>query len=1013
MQSNPVVKVLWNSASNKVCIYQEQTNASLLFATAGDDDTAIYQDSSIVMDWRNSSTPGADANTYRWVINGHDTPALLDGNYPAGAFSSTVDLANVTRDRSYAAGVLKIMLCGTAPSAIVAGSATLTNYSSIENVSGKVNTKRAAGTGFVSNPLINYSESLLTLWSATQANPPPDTTAPTIGAPTLLVNGSNSQTWAFTCIDAGSGCQTARLEYDTNSGVPYALTATATLTGATPNYSATVALSGLTAGASYFVRGCATDTAGNSACGAEANATTTSPSGGIYYTDLNCGNVSTYNPGTRSCTTGNTTSRTTISDGLLLLSTPGDTLYIRAGTYTELLSFPNISGTGGSPFTVAGYPTDARPLINAPSNQPNDTSIITFPWRSSRISYHAVIRYLKLDAINGNTNSGSCMLLFGPNVTVEDVIMQNCQRDAIQAFSQYLTIRNSQILNCGRIQPPVDFNSKGQGIYIAPDTGWDIANAIGGDVLFENNIIDGCRAGGPAIHYDKADRNIIRNNIIKNFGTSSPWPAPTDPGFQSYGAGVDIGGRGTYGNTGPKDNQVYNNIISHGSGTDGSSPFAQCFQLWGTGTGNDIYNNTCYAMDDGAVYLCNSTNTVNVRNNIFSSIATPLFNCSGSGANAGAYDHNLENPNVNNTFVNAPGGDFHLLSGSPAINVGVNTSCSPTDIAGTPRPQGVNCDIGAYEFSSAGVATISISGTVAPTVFLSLPNTAITTAGTTGFSGLSSCSTSGTSVTWANNRGGSGTAVGGVGTGQQGWTANPIALTADRVNQITFTIHCTGGTTSSASVNVRANGANRAVAQFGFNENAGVTAADSSGLGNAATFSGAGVTWAAGKYGASAIHTDGTDSAIVSDTDPLDLSTFTLETWVNPDSLLTDFRALLVKNYIYFLYATVPYYCGAGTTLGGFTDGTSNYTACSSVLPASTWSHIAVTYDGANVIFYLNGVEVNRTPASVLPLETSGTLQIGGSQFGEGFTGVIDELQIFNGARTQAQIQLDMITPLP
>jgi hypothetical protein len=39
-----------------------------------------------------------------------------------------------------------------------------------------------------------------------------------------------------------------------------------------------------------------------------------------------------------------------------------------------------------------------------------------------------------------------------------------------------------------------------------------------------------------------------------------------------------------------------------------------------------------------------------------------------------------------------------LRSGSPAINAGTNAGCPATDQRVVPRPQGGNCDSGAYEF---------------------------------------------------------------------------------------------------------------------------------------------------------------------------------------------------------------------------------------------------------------------------------------------------------------------------
>src|SRR5207244_9413146 len=84
-----------------------------------------------------------------------------------------------------------------------------------------------------------------------------------------------------------------------------------------------------------------------------------------------------------------------------------------------------------------------------------------------------------------------------------------------------------------------------------------------------------------------------------------------------------------------------------------------------------------------------------------------------------------------------------------------------------------------------------------------------------------------------------------------------------------------------------------------------------------------------------------------------------------------------------------------------------------SPLAVNTWTHVAVTFDGASLRLWLNGVNI-ATQAQTLPLNTSTLpLQIGGdSLYGQGFTGRIDEVRVYNRALTSSELEVDMNTPL-
>jgi hypothetical protein len=77
------------------------------------------------------------------------------------------------------------------------------------------------------------------------------------------------------------------------------------------------------------------------------------------------------------------------------------------------------------------------------------------------------------------------------------------------------------------------------------------------------------------------------------------------------------------------------------------------------------------------------------------------------------------------------------------------------------------------------------------------------------------------------------------------------------------------------------------------------------------------------------------------------------------------------------------------------------------------WTHIAVTYDGANRRHYINGV-LAGTHAETGPLTVSTSDVRIGSDVSYLHTpvGSIDEVNLWNVARTQAQIQQDMAAPI-
>jgi hypothetical protein len=151
----------------------------------------------------------------------------------------------------------------------------------------------------------------------------------------------------------------------------------------------------------------------------------------------------------------------------------------------------------------------------------------------------------------------------------------------------------------------------------------------------------------------------------------------------------------------------------------------------------------------------------------------------------------------------------------------------------------------------------------------------------------------------------------------------------------------------------------------------------------------------------------------VSDTAALDLTTgMTLEAWVRPSSL-DAWRTVLLKQrsggLAYSLYASNDDSLAESDIYVGGDKGAN----APAPLLLDAWSHLAVTYDNTTLRLFVNGVEVASQAMSGAMLTSTGPLRIGGnSVWSEFFAGRIDDIRIYNRALAQAEILMDMATPI-
>jgi hypothetical protein len=208
--------------------------------------------------------------------------------------------------------------------------------------------------------------------------------------------------------------------------------------------------------------------------------------------------------------------------------------------------------------------------------------------------------------------------------------------------------------------------------------------------------------------------------------------------------------------------------------------------------------------------------------------------------------------------------------------------------------------------------------------------------------------------------------------------------------------------------------ASNLVGAWGFDEASGTTAVDASGRGNAGAVDGPART-AAGKFGG-ALSFDGVnDWVTIPDAASLDLTTgMTMEAWVHPSATGSLWRTVMLKeqpsDLIYALYA--------GDATGRpaahvFTTADKGFSGTTGT-PLNAWTHLAATYDGATLRLYVNGVQSSSKAVTGSIRASAGVLRIGGngSWGNEWFSGLIDEVRLYNRALTAAEIQTDMAAPV-
>jgi putative IMPACT (imprinted ancient) family translation regulator len=174
------------------------------------------------------------------------------------------------------------------------------------------------------------------------------------------------------------------------------------------------------------------------------------------------------------------------------------------------------------------------------------------------------------------------------------------------------------------------------------------------------------------------------------------------------------------------------------------------------------------------------------------------------------------------------------------------------------------------------------------------------------------------------------------------------------------------------------------------------TAVDSSGNGNHGILSGG--TWSptGGRIGG-ALQFDGTDDVVnisaISFNYPI-----TYSAWIKPTTT-SGSHAALGRYY-------GGYKLGTASTSFSYNIYTSaNNSRTSDTVTANEWAHLAATYDGTTITYYLNGVSVATVAQTADLSQTSSAWQIGAhGHSNEYFQGYVDDVRLYSRVLTSTEI---------
>ena len=199
------------------------------------------------------------------------------------------------------------------------------------------------------------------------------------------------------------------------------------------------------------------------------------------------------------------------------------------------------------------------------------------------------------------------------------------------------------------------------------------------------------------------------------------------------------------------------------------------------------------------------------------------------------------------------------------------------------------------------------------------------------------------------------------------------------------------------------------VGYWDFQEGAGDNVYDKSGQDNDGTWNGTGSHWADGKIGKGGSFNGSNDYVDCANNNGLNITaTTTVVAWIkkngtqeNGYGTIWHDRAIDHRNRFFVLTD--------GSLLAQYIIGgnDSQPTAPANSVLDNVWTHVILTYDGSEIVFWVNGIK--QTPVAATGAMSSSTankwIGLGQSSGVYNFNGIIDEVRLYNRALSASEVE--------